>query len=175
MDGAMWVFGYGSLMWNPGFPHRLAIPATLRGMHRSLCVFSYVHRGTEERPGLVFGLDRGGACRGVAFAVEPDRRDEVAAYLKEREQVTAVYREVVRPIRLADGRTVPALAYVVDRTHRQYAGRLPHERQLEIVRGAAGRSGRNPDYVLSTAAHLADLGIRDAGVEALVAALAGPD
>jgi cation transport protein ChaC len=168
MDDAFWVFGYGSLMWNPGFSHRRSLRGTLRGAHRSLCVYSWVHRGTEERPGLVFGLDRGGACRGLAFEVDPADRDPVVAYLREREQVTSVYIETLRPVRLEDGRVVRALTYVVDRAHRQYAGRLPHATMIDIVRHAAGRSGRNPDYVRSTAAHLLQLGIRDPGVEALV-------
>lgn len=173
MDDALWVFGYGSLMWNPGFPHRRAEKARLTGAHRSLCVYSWVHRGTEARPGLVFGLDRGGACTGLAFEVAPADRDAVVAYLREREQVTAVYREVVRPVRLADGTIARAMTYVADRAHPQYAGRLGHAAMVEIVRHAAGRSGRNPDYVRATAAHLAELGIRDRGVEALVAELEG--
>ncbi|WP_150495182.1 gamma-glutamylcyclotransferase [Roseibium aquae] len=156
-----WVFGYGSLMWNPGFQHMHALPGVLHGAHRSLCVYSWVHRGTQERPGLVFGLDRGGACRGMAYHVHQTNRDETIAYLRAREQVTMVYLERWRTIRLSDGRTVPALTYMVDRTHPQYAGSLPREKQLEIVRGAQGQSGQNPDYVLNTAAHLAELGIKD--------------
>ena len=172
MTDAFWVFGYGSLMWNPGFPHRRTERATLRGAHRSLCVDSYVPRGPEAQPGRVFGLDRGGACRGIAFEVDPADREAVVAYLREREQVTAVYLEAERPVTLAaDGRLVRALTYVVDRRHRQYAGRLSAADQLALVRQGVGRSGPNPAYVLSTAAHLAELGIRDPHVEALAAAL----
>ncbi|MFD1697567.1 gamma-glutamylcyclotransferase [Roseibium aestuarii] len=167
----LWVFGYGSLMWNPGFPVQMASPALLKGAHRSLCVYSWVHRGTQERPGLVFGLDRGGACRGMAFRVDPGHRDDTIAYLREREQVTMVYREHWRPVTLADGTRVTALTYMVDRSHPQYAGALPVERQLDIVLGASGRSGPNPDYVLSTAAHLTELGIRDHKMEWLSRAL----
>lgn len=174
MHDALWVFGYGSLMWNPGFPHRRSLPTTLRGLHRSLCVYSYVHRGTPDRPGLVFGLDRGGACCGIAFEVAPGDRAAVLAYLREREQVTSVYVEVHRPVRLPDGSQVEALAYAVDRSHPQYAGRLDHATALGLVRHGVGRSGPNPDYVLSTAAHLRDLGIRDRVVEALVAELTPP-
>ncbi len=168
----MWVFGYGSLMWNPGFPHSRVEPALLKGAHRSLCVYSYVHRGTPERPGLVFGLDRGGACRGLAFRVEPEDREATLAYLRAREQVTSVYIEATRPVRLAGGAIVEAVTYVVDRRHPQYAGRLDHDEQLRLVRAGVGRSGPNPDYVRSTAAHLLDLGIRDNRVERLVAELA---
>ncbi|MDJ0930503.1 gamma-glutamylcyclotransferase [Breoghania sp.] len=171
MDDDLWVFGYGSLMWQPGFAHTHAVPALLRGSHRSLCVYSWVHRGTQERPGLVLGLDRGGACRGLAFRVEPHLRDEVIAYLRDREQVTMVYREVLRDVVLDDGRRVKALSYVVERAHEQYAGALSHERQLEIVSRGHGQSGPNRDYVLNTADHLIDLDIRDGGLQLLADAL----
>ncbi|AXS42325.1 gamma-glutamylcyclotransferase [Breoghania sp. L-A4] len=166
-----WVFGYGSLMWRPGFDHIEAVPALLRGAHRRLCVYSWVHRGTEERPGLVLGLDRGGACRGIAFRVPPADRDAVVAYLRAREQVTKVYREVERPVRLADGQQVAALCYVVERAHKQYAGALPLERQLDHVRHGRGVSGPNNEYVLNTADHLIQLGIRDRGLNWLAGAL----
>jgi len=159
-----WVFGYGSLMWKPGFQHVNARPALLRGAHRSLCVYSWVHRGTQERPGLVFGLDRGGACRGMAFEVTADDREETITYLREREQATMVYLEKWRKVRLDTGETVEALTYIVDREHAQYAGALALETQLEIVSGAVGQSGENPEYVQNTAAHLEELGIDDAGV-----------
>ncbi|PTW63366.1 cation transport protein ChaC [Breoghania corrubedonensis] len=167
----LWVFGYGSLMWRPGFEHTEVVPALLRGLHRSLCVFSWVHRGTQQQPGLVLGLDRGGACRGLAFRVEAQRRDEVVTYLRDREQVTMVYREVLRDVVLDGGRRVRALGYVVERAHEQYAGALPLERQLEIVRRSHGQSGPNRDYVLNTADHLSDLGIRDSHLHWLAEAL----
>ncbi len=157
----LWVFGYGSLMWRPGFDFVESVPARLFGEHRSLCVLSFVHRGTEEKPGLVLGLDKGGSCRGVAFRIAADRRDEVLAYLRARELVTSVYHEVTRPVRLESGVLVEALAYVVDRSHRQYAGKLSRERVLELVRDSAGVSGHNRDYVLATAEHLASVGIND--------------
>lgn len=166
-----WVFGYGSLMWNPGFEHDAAEPALLRGAHRSLCVYSWVHRGTKEQPGLVFGLDRGGSCRGMAFRVQARNRERTIGYLRAREQVTGVYLESWRNIRLAGGETAEALTYVVDRTHDQYAGSLPLERQRDIVLNAIGQSGRNPEYVLSTASHLEELGIRDHNVGWLVSQL----
>src|SRR5918999_497695 len=125
-----WVFAYGSLIWRPGFAHLERVPARLVGAHRALCVFSHVHRGTPERPGLVLGLDQGGACRGVAYRVAARLLEDTIAYLRAREQVTAVYRELVRGIAL-DGkpeRRVDALCYAVDRGHPQYAGRLTHDR-----------------------------------------------
>ena len=157
----LWVFGYGSLIWRPGFPYLERKVARLSGVHRSLCVYSWVHRGTPERPGLVLGLDRGGACRGIAFRVAPADWESVQAYLREREQVTAVYLERMREMRFADGSMPRALTYLVDRRHGQYAGKLDEETQFRIVAGAHGRSGANSDYVVNTATHLAELGMPD--------------
>jgi cation transport protein ChaC len=170
-----WVFGYGSLIWRPGFPYLRSLPATLRGAHRSLCIYSHRHRGTPEQPGLVFGLVRGGSCRGVAFEVEASRWEDVHAYLHEREMDRGVYREATRPIRLSDGRAVPALAFLVDERHVQFAGRLEIAEQVRLVRAGVGESGPNPEYVLETARHLEQLGIRDRYLTELVAALQGTD
>jgi cation transport protein ChaC len=159
--GDFWVFGYGSLMWRPGFAHVETARARLHGFRRSLCVYSWVHRGTEERPGLVLGLDRGGSCIGLAFRVPNELRDEVVAYLRERELVTSVYLERLLPIRLESGDSVMALCYVVDRAHQQYAGRLSVEEAANIVTGGVGQSGRNEDYLFNTLDHLKALGIRD--------------
>lgn len=163
----LWVFGYGSLIWRPGFPFLEKRPARLIGAHRSLCVYSWVHRGTPEHPGLVLGLDGGGTCRGLAFRVAASERDEVIAYLRAREQVTSVYLERIRNIRFADGGTAQALTYMVDRGHGQYAGKLDEDVQLRIVAGAHGASGANRDYVINTAAHLAELGMPDAQLSRL--------
>ena len=170
----LWVFGYGSLMWRPGFDFEEAQPALLKGAHRALCVYSIFHRGTREQPGLVLGLDRGGACRGVAFRVPEGREETTIAYLREREQVTVVYREAVRQVRLLDGsgRGTRALCYLVDRTHAQYAGDLSLEEQLTMVRGGRGESGANVDYVLNTVRHLEEAGVHDALLAALAARLA---
>jgi len=168
---SLYVFGYGSLMWRPGFPFEERSLATIRGRHRRLCVLSFVHRGTEARPGLVLGLDRGGACRGVVFRVAAERRAEVIDYLRERELVTDVYVERHVPATFDDGRVVDALVYVVDRSHRQYAGRLSLDETLARVRGAVGRSGRNEDYVISTADHLTECGVADPRLHTLAARL----
>ena len=165
-----WVFGYGSLMWRPGFRYVESSPAVLRGAHRALCVYSWVHRGTRERPGLVLGLDRGGACRGVAFLVAGAEREPVMRYLRERELVTDVYVEVERPVELPSA-SVKAVAYVVDRAHEQYAGALPREELLRLVRDSGGRSGGNAEYVVSTVEHMRSAGIRDATLEWLADAL----
>ncbi len=166
-----WVFGYGSLIWNPGFEFLRAEPALLRGAHRSLSIFSHHHRGTPSKPGLVFGLVRGGSCRGMAFAVPDADWGQVQQYLRDREQVTAVYREGFRPVRLASGSSVLALVYLVDQTHEQFAGKLDIGQQLALVRSGQGVSGNNIDYVLNTARHLAQLGIKDAGLMELASLL----
>jgi cation transport protein ChaC len=163
--GDFWVFGYGSLIWRPGFAHVETRRARLYGFRRSLCVYSFVHRGTRERPGLVLGLDHGGSCIGLAFRVPGDLRGEVIAYLRERELVTNVYLERMLDIRLDNGETVKAVAYVVDRQHEQYAGALDTVDASTIVRGAVGQSGKNEDYVLSTLEHLEALGISDHWLE----------
>jgi len=161
--GDLWVFGYGSLMWRPGFDVLERVPARLIGLHRALCVFSYVHRGTPEKPGLVLGLDRGGMCRGIAFRVAAAKREGTIAYLRGREQVTSVYLETVRRIELEDEarRQVRALTYVVDRGHVQYAGRLSVEQSVHYVRQGHGRSGNNRDYVIETVRALEALGYRE--------------
>ncbi|WP_192251506.1 gamma-glutamylcyclotransferase [Mesorhizobium silamurunense] len=170
--GDFWVFGYGSLIWRPGFAHVETRRARLYGYRRSLCVYSFVHRGTRERPGLVLGLDRGGSCIGLAFRVPGDLRNEVLSYLRERELVTSVYLERSLDVRLdgngaagTGGGTVEAVAYIVDRAHEQYAGGLDANHAAKVVRGAVGQSGRNEDYVLSTVEHLKALGIRDHWLE----------
>jgi cation transport protein ChaC len=165
----LWVFGYGSLMWRPGFDHLERIPARLTGLHRGLCVYSFVHRGTPEKPGLVLGLDLGGACRGIAYRIAADRRHETLEYLRGREQATMVYRETMRRITIAThpARAITALVYVVDRSHPQYAGQLDLERQLHLVRQGHGRSGANRDYVLATVAEIGAQGYRDSALHRL--------
>jgi cation transport protein ChaC len=159
----LWVFAYGSLMWRPEFRFIERVEARLVGAHRALCVYSFVHRGTPERPGLVLGLDRGGTCRGIAYQVPAAERAKTIAYLRAREQVTSVYRECTRPIWLKRNpeQRVPALCYMVDRGHVQYAGRLTLEQQLHHVRQGHGQSGANRDYVIATVGALEQLGYRE--------------
>jgi cation transport protein ChaC len=178
-DEDLWVFAYGSLMWRPGFAHVERASARLVGLHRALCVYSFVHRGTPEKPGLVLGLDRGGACRGIAYRVDRSLRADTVDYLRAREQVTMVYREAWRDV-LVDGegggdpeRRVRALVYVVDRGHPQYAGRLDPEKQLHFVRQGHGSSGANRDYVLATVGEIEAQGFRDAGLHLLAERLKG--
>ena len=157
------MFGYGSLMWRPGFDFVEQVPARLIGEHRALCVYSFDHRGTPEKPGLVLGLDRGGACRGVAFRVAARLRNHTVDYLRSREQTTSVYHEVMRSVWLENEarQRVSALAYVVDRGHAQYAGRLSLTEQLRYVQQGFGRSGNNRDYVLATVHSIEKQGFRD--------------
>jgi len=174
-DGDLWVFGYGSLIWKPGFAFLEQRPARLIGEHRSLCIYSMIHRGTPEKPGLVLGLDRGGVCQGVAFRVAAPLRAETVAYLRQREQITGVYREVLRSVWLADDprQRVSAMTYVADRSHIQYAGRLTPDEQLRLVRQGHGASGSNIDYVIATVSALEAQGVRDKPLHRLAAMLRG--
>ncbi len=163
----LWVFGYGSLMWRPGFAFEESMPAKLFGAHRALCVLSHTHRGTPAKPGLVLGLDLGGSCLGVAFRVAAENGKSVIHYLRKRELDSDVYLEARRRIILPDHATgeTEAVLYVVDRRHPQYAGSLNREEALRIVRQGHGHSGANRDYVVNTANHLAKLGIADPELE----------
>lgn len=172
--GDLWVFGYGSLMWRPGFDFAERTLATIRGWRRALCVYSHVHRGTPEKPGLVLGLDRGGSCKGVAFRVPAAAAEEVVAYLRAREQVTMVYREIRARAMLADGRAAEVLAYAVDRTHLQYAGALDPPELERLVGQGVGVSGANPDYVRQTYEHMVEIGVEDRVLAAIVARLPRP-
>jgi len=171
----LWVFGYGSLMWRPGFPFEEARRARVTGYRRCFCIYSVHHRGTAHRPGMVLGLDRGGACFGIAYRVAAARVAETVAYLRSREQVNGVYREAHLPVEITEGehREVLALTYIVERMHPSYAGQLPIGRQARIIRGARGISGVNLDYLVSTLRHLAELGIRERELERVLA-LIGP-
>jgi glutathione-specific gamma-glutamylcyclotransferase len=158
-------------MWRPGFAYARRCKALLRGWRRSLCVYSHVYRGSPERPGLVLGLDRGGACPGVAFEVDEALREGTIRYLRERELVTPVYLERITPVTLESGDRVLALTYIADRLHGQYAGRLDRDAMLEYVLAGKGQSGHNVEYILETYDHLLALGVRDRDLEWLSAKL----
>src|SRR6201994_1496703 len=168
-EGDLWVFGYGSLMWRPGFEFVEQVPARLIGEHRALCVYSFDHRGTPEKPGLVLGLARGGPGGGIVFRVEARLGRRTIDYLRGREQTTHVYREVMRSVWLDNEarERIAALAYVVDRGHVQYAGRLSLHEQLRYVRQGHGRSGNNRDYVLETVRSIEAQGFRDSQLHQL--------
>lgn len=162
-DGTTWVFGYGSLIWNPGFPVARQEIARLSGWHRSFCMRSIHHRGTEADPGLVLALDAlaGAHCDGVAFAVAPGAEDDTLAYLRERELISSAYLETRQEVALQGGPVVRALTYVIDPDHVQYCGGLALEEQARIIAQATGGRGPNSEYLYNTAGHLAELGIAD--------------
>ncbi|MBL6426649.1 MULTISPECIES: gamma-glutamylcyclotransferase [Maritimibacter] len=162
MEDDLWVFGYGSLLWNQGFVHVEQVLATLSGYHRSFCMRSIHHRGTDENPGLVLALDaqEGASCRGVAYRVDPDHHEPTMAYLRERELISSAYLERVLPLDLADGRRVQAVAYIIDPEHVQYC-HLDLDEQARIIAQAVGGRGPNTEYLYNTAGHLTEVGIED--------------
>lgn len=163
--GAVWVFGYGSLMWNPGFPYEEVRPAVVVGHHRGFYVWSHHYRGSPERPGLVLALDRGGMCRGMAYRVSARHRRQVLAYVFDREMVTHVYTPMTVVARLEGGRRVLARTFAVDRQHHQCARGLSVDSMAALVVDRTGHAGPNRDYVLSTAVRLKALGVRDPLIE----------
>ena len=165
---ARWVFGYGSLMWRPGFAYVERRPAVLHGRRRSFCIYSVHHRGTPERKGLVLGLAPGGSVRGAAYRVAEAEWPEVYAYLREREQPTETYFEASATVRLDDGRTAPALVFLSDTGHAQWAGDLSLEAQADLIAGASGLSGKNIDYLRDLVGHLRDDGVKDQAMERLL-------
>lgn len=159
----LWVFGYGSLIWRPGFDFAERHLARLAGWRREFCMTSIHYRGTPEAPGLVLALDEapGGVCEGLAYRVAAESAEPVLAYLRERELVSSAYDERRLPLTLADGTEVEALAYVVNRAHAQYVGGLSLEQQAEVIGRAEGPSGPNLDYLMYTVEGLAALGVHD--------------
>jgi cation transport protein ChaC len=153
-----WVFGYGSLMWHPGFPHIEVRAGRLHGYHRRFCVYSHRYRGTPECPGLVLGLDKGGSCRGLAFRVPASEGEEVIEYLYDREMVTGTYIPTWLKIE-TEPATVTAASFVVDRTHRQYAGPLTPEETAKLIAQGHGARGACSEYLANTVHHLEALGL----------------
>ncbi|MEP2533685.1 gamma-glutamylcyclotransferase [Shimia sp.] len=166
----MWVFGYGSLLWNPGFEFVEQTIATLPGWHRSFCMRSIHHRGTSDHPGLVLALDAqdDAHCQGLALSVAPDQQAATLEYLRERELISSAYLERVVPVALADGRQVEAVTYVIDPDHVQYC-HLDMEEQARIISTAVGGRGPNTEYLHNTASHLSELGIKDEDLDWLSA------
>ncbi len=163
-----WVFGYGSLMWRPGFAFKERVRARVAGRRRAFCIYSVHHRGTPERKGLVLGLAPGGSTVGIAYRVAETEWAKTYAYLLEREQPTETYVEAKVRARLADGRTVQALTFLSDRGHPQWAGVLSLQDQARLIAGARGLSGRNVDYLSDLVGHLRDDGVRDPVMERLL-------
>jgi cation transport protein ChaC len=167
----LWVFAYGSLIWNPGFPYKSREPATLIGYHRRYCVHSHIYRGTPEAPGLVLGLERGGACQGVVYRVAAELAGSTMQYLRERELITSVYFEIVAPVETRDGARREAVTYVADPAHEQYAEASDFETMIETISHARGASGPNTEYAINTWANLASLGLDDRYVAEVADAL----
>ncbi|MFQ1702763.1 gamma-glutamylcyclotransferase [Loktanella agnita] len=166
---ALWVFGYGSLLWNPGFTPVRKVKARLPDYHRSFCMLSIHHRGSEDDPGLVLALDTqpGGQCTGAAFQVAESEEDRVLTYLRERELISSAYYEDHVDLHTDEGETIRALAYIINRDHVQYC-QFALEKQAQMIANAIGGRGPNTEYLYNTAVHLAEMGIRDPDMEWLV-------
>ena len=172
-DKAIWLFAYGSIMWNPGFAYAECAPALLHGWHRAFCIYSYRYRGTPEKPGLVLGLDRGGSCRGVAFRLPEAEASAILVQCDERELVTGVYLRRLVTIRIGD-RRLSCWTYVTDRAHKQYAGKLSEaEKTRLIAQGVSPSGASNVEYLKNTLSHLAELGIHDPYLRRLWQRVAG--
>ncbi len=156
-----WVFGYGSLMWNPGFAHVESAAARIYGFHRSLCMISTMYRGTPENPGLVLGLDKGGSTVGIAFKVAKKNVNHVLEYLEDREQITNAYCPHFAMATLDDGRRAKVYTFIARRDHRQYAGPMPRQKCARMVSTSAGDRGSSLEYLASTVDHLDQLNIKD--------------
>ena len=169
-DGAIWVFGYGSLMWRPGFPYQDSMPATLQDYSRSFCLWSESHRGRPGHRGLVLGLDRqaGTACEGMVFRVAEEDWPNTAAYLEERELIGYPYDPAHLPVALRDGRKVRAHCFVARHDHPHYAGPLPLETAARVILSASGEMGLNRDYLINTVEALESHGYRDQGLHDLL-------
>ena len=165
-----WVFGYGSLIWRPGFTHSDVKVGILRGYHRRFCVYSHHHRGTPDNPGLVLGLAPGGSCRGLVYRVPADHGETVLDYLHEREMVTGVYNPSWLQVDTPEGR-VKAAGFVVDTQHPQYASRLNTEEAVPYIRQGVGKGGACLDYLRNTVEHLDQLDMHDAGLHRLLRAV----
>lgn len=163
LQSQLWLFGYGSLIWNPEFEYEEMRPARMTGFERSFCMWSIHHRGSVEKPGLVLALDANpeAICDGIAFRIAEDKAADIMAQVRERELVSAAYVEVAHAVQFKDGGQVDAIAYVIERDHAQYCGGLSLEEQAQVIATSTGGRGHNADYLFNTAAHMVELGIED--------------
>lgn len=163
-----WVFGYGSLMWQPGFDYVERQAATLHGWHRAMCILSNHYRGTLDKNGLVLGLDRGGSCRGIAFRIAAEHAVAVRQYLYDREMITQVYTPRYAKARLKDGQSQPVYIFTAKPDHEQYAGRLSLAQQAVLIRQGHGVGGACRDYLANTVRHMDQLGLRSSELHRLL-------
>jgi glutathione-specific gamma-glutamylcyclotransferase len=168
----VWVFAYGSLMWNPALEFAESSICQVEGWHRSFCFWTPMGRGTPELPGLMLALERGGSCDGVAYRIAPEQVESELALLWNREMLAGYYQPQWVPVTLRDGRTVTAVTFEVDSQHCQYCGDLPLDKQAHHIAFAEGRRGACRDYLVNTAAHARALGIHDLYIEEMVARVA---
>ncbi len=166
LSRGVWLFGYGSLIWNPAFHFTDQRIGTIYGYHRRFCLWTQLGRGCPERPGLVLGLERGGSCRGVAYRVAPEAVEDELEVVWRREMVSGAYVPTWVTVHTADG-PVPAIAFVINHAHERYARYLPDEEVAEVIATASGRLGPCADYLMNTIEHLAELGIHDRPLERL--------
>ena len=169
MSSETWVFGYGSLIWRPGFDFVERRLAVLPGFRRAFCMASIRYRGTPEAPGLVLALDKaeGEACHGVAYRIDDEAAEATVAYLRERELISYAYDEEVHPVALEGGGVVEAICYVSNRSHAQYRGGLSLEEQAEVIARSVGPMGPNAEYLHNTVQGLAALGLADPELDRL--------
>ncbi|MSQ19965.1 MAG: gamma-glutamylcyclotransferase [Betaproteobacteria bacterium] len=158
--GDPWVFGYGSLIWNPLLHFIDREAATLHGYHRRFCLWSRTGRGLPERPGLVLGLDRGGCCRGVGFRIERSVVREELRLLWRREMLAAAYTPRWITVRVG-GEDVKAVAFIINRKHSNYAGRLTIDQTVQALATGIGSLGSSREYFLHTIDGLRQHGVDD--------------
>jgi cation transport protein ChaC len=168
----VWLFGYGSLIWNPAFHFTDRLTGRVFGHHRRFCLWTHLGRGCPDRPGLVLGLERGGSCRGVAFHIAADAVEEELAIVWRREMLSGAYVPRWVDVHTALG-TVRAITFVINHAHERYARYLPDERVAEVIAQAEGFLGPCADYLINTVDHLAQLGIHDRPLEKLRAHVLG--
>jgi cation transport protein ChaC len=166
LAAGVWLFGYGSLIWNPAFHFSDRLTGRIYGYHRRFCLWTHLGRGCPERPGLVLGLERGGSCQGVAFHIAPDAAREELMIVWRREMLGGAYLPRWVEVHSAVGH-LPAIAFVINRAHERYASALADAAVVETIATAEGFLGRCADYLVNTVDHLAELGIHDRPLERL--------
>ena len=163
-DAPVWLFGYGSLMWNPAFSYAERRSGTLRGWRRRFCLWMRLGRGTPEQPGLMLALDRGGTTRGVAFRLAQGEERAELLLVWRREMFTAAYHARWVSLTTDEG-PVHAIALVVNREHDQYAAGIDEDEVVKHIASAHGPLGSSAEYLFETLAHLEQLGLRDRCLE----------